>query len=77
MEYATEICEHFNEDNYTRYVGYIDDNSDLKQYYFNDNQIVMFDGDLHHSATNQSSKDWILFVLRINKEEFNYENIIT
>ena len=37
MEYATEICEHFNEDNYTRYVGYIDDNSDLKQYYFNDN----------------------------------------
>lgn len=50
---------------------------DEKQYYFNDNQIVMFDGDLHHSATNQSSKDWILFVLRINKEEFNYENIIT
>lgn len=35
MEYATEICEHFKNDNYTRYVGYIDDNSELKQY-FND-----------------------------------------
>lgn len=48
-----------------------------KQYYFNDNEIIMFDGDLTHSATNNSNKDWILFVLRINKKEFNYENIIT
>jgi len=36
MEYATEICEHFNDDNYSRYVGYNDENSIIKQQYFND-----------------------------------------
>jgi hypothetical protein len=43
---------------------------DDEQFYFNNNQIVMFDGDLHHSATNNSKEDWILFVLRITKKEF-------
>jgi sulfatase maturation enzyme AslB (radical SAM superfamily) len=42
-----------------------------KEYYFKTNQIVMFDGDLSHSASNKSKDDWIIFVLRINKSEFN------
>jgi hypothetical protein len=35
MEYATEICEHFKDHNYLRYVGYNDENSSIKQEYFN------------------------------------------
>jgi hypothetical protein len=35
MEYATEICEHFKDDNYSRYVGYNDHDYDIKQYFNN------------------------------------------
>lgn len=43
---------------------------DDEQFFFKENDIFMFDGDLNHSATNTSTEDWILFVLRINKTEF-------
>ena len=39
-------------------------------FYFVNEQIFMFDGDLVHSATNTDDKDWIFIVLRISKNEF-------
>lgn len=43
---------------------------DNEKFHFVDNQIIMFDGDLIHSASNVSEEDWILFVLRIDKNKF-------
>lgn len=42
-----------------------------KKFYLKENEIFMFDGDLKHSASNQSDQDWILVALRINKQELH------
>ena len=46
-------------------------NIDTKKFHLKENEIFMFDGDLTHSASNQSDDDWILVALRINKQEFH------
>jgi hypothetical protein len=39
-------------------------------YYFNKDEIFVFDSSVPHSAKNLSSKDWNIFVLRIEKKYF-------
>jgi hypothetical protein len=47
---------------------------DTTKFNFQNGQIFLFDGEIPHSAENLSSEDWIMFVLRIDKDYFNVSN---
>jgi MoaA/NifB/PqqE/SkfB family radical SAM enzyme len=72
----TDIVDHTDKEQYNMIINVQVPNEaflkiDNETYCFTDNQIVMFDGDIAHSAVNNSNRDWVALVLRINKSEFN------
>jgi hypothetical protein len=46
---------------------------DEKYYYFNRQEVFVFDSRVTHSARNSSASDWTIFILRVDEDFFKFD----